>query len=173
MFGPDAKRREYVFGARSRIDDTPDRIRTVRDAQYKYIRNFEPERPYLQPMAYAAVTNPAYNRMWQLFTAGKLSPDQTKFFATHRPTEELYDLRADPFELHNLAGNESARPALDRLRSVLTDWLKETHDESPRPEDPAEVRKELDLLDKSVKRMRQTLDLPPGQGLNRVLQEEP
>lgn len=38
---------EFTFGARDRCDETVMSIRTVRDANYRYIRNFTPERPFL------------------------------------------------------------------------------------------------------------------------------
>jgi len=157
MFGPGAKARDYVFGARDRIDDTPDRVRTVRDARFKLIRNFEPERPYLQRMAYAEVSNPTYNRMHRLHAEGKLNADQRKFMAKSRAPEELYDLQADPFELHNLADDPRHRTTLDRLRAVLAAWLKDTRDESSAPEDPAELEAQLKNLEKIVSGQRQNL----------------
>ena len=48
----DYNRQEYIVSARDRCDETVDRIRCVRTDRYKYIRNFYPERPYLQPCAY-------------------------------------------------------------------------------------------------------------------------
>jgi N-sulfoglucosamine sulfohydrolase len=173
LFGPRAKSRPYVYGARERIDDTPDRVRRVRDARYSYIRNFEPERPYLQRMAYAEVTNPSYNRMRELFTAGKLTPEQARFLAPHRPPEELYDLQRDPYELHNLAGQPGSRAELERLRATLAAWQKDTGDEAKRPENPAEVGREMEILEKSVQRMRQTLGLGSNEGLEKVLEARP
>lgn len=173
LFGADARPRTFVYGARERIDDTPDRVRTVRDARFKYLRNFEPERPYLQRMAYAEVTNPAYNRMRALFAAGQLTPEQAKFMAPHRPTEELYDLERDPYELHSLVDDPAHRADLERLRGVLAAWLKETHDETKRPEDPAEVRQEMEQLERSVQRMRQTLHLGPTEVLTHTLPPAP
>lgn len=157
FFGPEAKARDYVFCARDRIDDTPDRIRTVRDARYKYIRNFEPERPYLQPMAYAEATNPSYRRMQQLFAEGKLNAEQSKFMAPHRPEEELYDLQSDPYELHNVAADPQQKETLLRFRHRLDAWMDETHDQGGAHEDPAEVQKEMELLSESVKRMKSQL----------------
>ena len=159
FFGPDAKPREHIFGARDRIDDTPDRVRTVRDARYKYISNFEPEQPYLQRMAYAEVTNPTYNRMRSLFAEGRLDVAQAKFMAARRPAEELYDLQTDPFELHNLAEAPANRATLERLRAVLGLWLRDTHDEFAVPEDPTEVRKQLEGLERAVTAVRQKLGL--------------
>ncbi len=157
MFGPGAKPREYVFGARDRIDDTPDRVRSVRDQRFKYIRNFEPERPYLQRMIYAEVSSPTYNRMRQLHAEGKLNADQSKFMAAHRPPEELYDLQNDPFELHNLAAAPQSLTTLERFRNVLGSWLKDTHDESAAPEDQKDLEVELKNLEQSVGKQRQKL----------------
>ena len=157
MFGPEAKRRQYAFGARDRIDDTPDRVRTVRDARFKYIRNFEPERPYLQRMIFAEVSNPTYNRMRQLFADGKLNDDQKKFMAAHRPPEELYDLQSDPFELKNLAAQPQSLATLERFRTVLNEWLKDTHDEVAVTEDPQDLEAELKGLEQSVAKKRPKL----------------
>lgn len=157
MFGSGAKSRDYVFGARDRIDDTPDRVRTLRDARFKLIRNFEPDRPYLQRMAYAEVSNPTYNRMRRLHAEGKLNADQRKFMAAQRAPEELYDLQADPFELNNLAADPRHRATLDRLRAVLAAWLKDTRDESAAPEDPADLGAQLVNLEKIVAGHRQKL----------------
>ncbi len=144
FLGSDARKREYLFTARDRIDDTLDRVRTVRDARFKYMRNFEPERPYIQPMPYAEHTNPNFNLMKELFAAGKLNADQSKFMAAHRPAEELYDLQDDPWEFHNLAAAPEHAATLKRLRETLDGWMKDTHDQGDIPEDPAALRKTLE-----------------------------
>ena len=41
----DAPERDYVYGARDRMDERYDIIRAVRDKRYRYIRNFEPLKP--------------------------------------------------------------------------------------------------------------------------------
>jgi arylsulfatase A-like enzyme len=133
----DAKKRDYLVTARDRIDETPDRVRTIRDARYKYIRNYQPERPYLQRMLYAEATNPNFNLMRDLMAQGKLNAAQAKFMASHRPAEELYDLRTDPFELNDLSTSHDAREPLDRLRAALERWEKDTRDQGVTPEDPA------------------------------------
>ena len=65
--------REYVFGARDRCDETVDRIRTVRDRRYRYIRNFMPERPFTQPNAYKERAYPVLNLMKQLHERHKVT----------------------------------------------------------------------------------------------------
>jgi N-sulfoglucosamine sulfohydrolase len=161
FFGPDAKKREFIFGARDRIDDTLDRVRTVRDTRFKLVRNYEPQRPYLQRMAYAEVTNPSYNRMRQLFAEGKLNADQAKFMASQRPAEELYDLQSDPFELHNLVGDPVHQAILGHLRQQLDAWIADTHDQGAIPEDPQAVAEELSRNAKTEQKLRAEFGLGP------------
>lgn len=142
FLGPQATRREYLFTARDRLDESLDRVRTVRDARWKFIRNFEPDRPYCQRMIYLDKTNPVYALLRELGADGKLTPDQAKFLAPRREPEELYDLAADPFEFHNLAADPEHRGTLARLRGVLDQWIESTNDQGRIPEDP-EVRRRL------------------------------
>ncbi|MBI5397099.1 MAG: sulfatase [Verrucomicrobia bacterium] len=144
FLGPGAGRREYVFTARDRLDESLDRVRTVRDARWKYIRNFEPERPYCQTMPYLERTNPIYALMRELHAAGRLTPAQAKFMAPRRAAEELYDLQTDPFELKNLAGLPEHKEVLARLRAVLEAWIEKTNDSGRIPEDPEVRRRILD-----------------------------
>ncbi len=48
----DTPPRDYVFAHRDRMDETYDIIRAVRDKRFKYIRNFEPHKPYAQRINY-------------------------------------------------------------------------------------------------------------------------
>jgi N-sulfoglucosamine sulfohydrolase len=169
FFGPDAKRREFIYGARDRIDDTQDRVRTVRDPRFKLVRNYEPQLPYLQCMAYAEVTNPSYNRMRQLFAEGKLNADQSKFMASHRPSEELYDLQNDPFELHNLAADPVHHATLMRLRKQLDTWTADTHDQGAIPEDPQTVAEDLKRNVKAEQKLRAEFGLGPDEVLLKTL----
>ena len=137
FFGPeeDAKR-EMLFFARDRADETVDRIRGVRTVQYKYIRNFEPDRPYTQPNNYKDTSYPMLQIMRQLHAEGKLTPEQALFMADRRPEEELYDLLADPHELRNLAGSADHAQPLAELRGALDAWIAETGDHGQTPEGP-------------------------------------
>jgi arylsulfatase A-like enzyme len=120
--------REYVFGARDRCDETVFRFRTARDPRYRYIRNFTPERPFMQPNDYKQRSYPVWTLLKQLHAEGKLNGIQEFLMAPTMPAEELYDLQTDPFEIHNLAGSAAYQPVLARLRSMLDKWIEETHD---------------------------------------------
>jgi N-sulfoglucosamine sulfohydrolase len=136
------KPRQYVFGARDRCDETVARFRTVRDAHYRYIRNFMPERPFLQPNAYKERAYPVWNLLKELDAQGKLTPAQKFLTAPHMPPEELYDLEKDPYEIHNLVKSKDPadQAALKRLRGVLAQWIEESNDQGRKPE-PPEVAK--------------------------------
>ncbi len=129
FLGPKAgKARRYVFGARDRCDETVFRLRTVRDERYRYIRNFTPERPFLQPNQYKETAYPVWNLLKQLHAEGKLTPAQEFLCAPQMPAEELYDVQADPDQIQNLAGLPAHARTLKRLRTVLEDWIADTND---------------------------------------------
>ena len=117
-----------------------DRIRSVRTKRYKYIRNFQPERPYLQINRYKEHSYPMLPLLRELRAAGKLNTAQQHFMAEQRPPEELYDLESDPDEVHNLAGSRQHQLVLAHLREALNMWIKESKDQGVEPEDPAIVQ---------------------------------
>ncbi|NJK90753.1 MAG: sulfatase [Blastochloris sp.] len=126
--------RSYVFGHRDRMDTTPDRIRCVRDARYKYIRNHEPQRPYAQEIAYIEVLETM--KAWRAGqAAGTLNPVQALFFAESKPAEELYDLDQDPHEVSNLAGQPEHEAKLQELRGALDKWTQDFGDLGAVPEE--------------------------------------
>ncbi len=130
FLGPRAANpRRYVFGARDRCDETVFRIRTVRDSRYRYIRNFTPSRPFLQPNDYKERSYPVWNLLKELHAEEKLTPAQESLCAPTMPPEELYDVQNDPYEIHNLARSAEHRAVLSRLRTALEDWIASTNDQ--------------------------------------------
>ena len=142
--------RELVFGHRDRMDEAYDMMRTVRDARFRYIKNFFPGRPYAQHIEYMEemptmrewrrrykdhmnAVGPEYGRA--------LNPIQLLFMAPEKPSEELYDLDTDPYEVRNLAGSPEHQSVLARMRQALEAWQKETGDLGLVPE--AELRERM------------------------------
>jgi uncharacterized sulfatase len=146
-----AKKRDCIFAARDRCDETEDRIRCVRTHQFKYIRNFHPELPYMQPNAYKEMMYPGWNLMLELKREGKLTPAQQLFTVDSRPAEELYDLVSDPDELHNLAGDPLYLNSLVELRTTLENWIRETGDQGEIPES----REVVDPIKKEMNEWRE------------------
>ena len=133
--GPDATKREYIVAARDRCDETYDRIRCVRTKRFKYIRNFFPNRPYMQFNSYRRCNYPVWTLLEILYVMGKLTPEQAQFAGPSRPAEELYDLRIDPHEVYNLAGDPKYKTDLEKLRGQLDTWIQTTGDQGENAED--------------------------------------
>jgi len=119
--------RQYVYGARDRMDDRYDIIRMVRDKRYRYIRNYEPFKPYYQYMN-TAEQSPIMQELRRLHALGKLPPAAELFMADTKPIEELYDTKADPHEINNLAGSPEYKHILQRMRTAHNTWMLETKD---------------------------------------------
>ena len=116
---------EMVFAARDRCGDAADRIRCVRTYDFKYIRNFHPDRPYLQHSGYKKLQYPVLTLMKVLHAEGKWD---SLMMAETRPEEELYDLKADPHEMNNLAADPDFAKKLDELRGAVNQWIERTGD---------------------------------------------
>lgn len=127
-------KREFIAAARDRCGDADDRIRCLRTARFKYIRNFQPELPYTQQSSYKEVQYPMLPLMRQLNADHKLTPAQAAFFAAAKPPEELYDVIADPWETHNLAALPEHAATLKNFREKLNRWMKDTGDMGGTPE---------------------------------------
>jgi len=102
LLGESYKSRDYIVSARDRCDETVDHIRSVRKENFKYIKNYLPLRPYLQPSRYKD-DKPWMPILRELDEQGMLNDIQKLITAKTRPKEELYDLSTDPFEINNLA----------------------------------------------------------------------
>ncbi len=127
------KPREYVYGARDRMDEAYDLIRTVRDRQFRYIRNYMWHVSRAQTIAYMDQM-PTMQEMRRLHAEGKLQGPQTQYFEPTKPIEELYDTVADPHEVNNLAGDPKYKDVLERMRQAHSLWSHETMDVGLIPE---------------------------------------
>jgi len=105
LLRPGRAKRKYVFAARDKMDETHDAMRAVRSKDFKYILNLMPERAYCQLNHYKEKMYPMLALMNVMNMKGQLAPEQARFMAAKKPEEELYDLRKDPHEVHNVAGD--------------------------------------------------------------------
>ena len=131
VLAPDFQAHSTIFAARDRCDETVDRIRSVRTDQFLYIRNFHPQRPHLQPNAYKGGKS-IVQQLRALHAGGKLDALSEKLlFSPTRPAEELYDWKADPWQVNNLAGDPIHKATLEQLRARLDQWIADTGDKGP------------------------------------------
>ena len=130
--------REFVYGARDRMDERYDIIRTVRDTQFRYIRNFEPLKPYYQYMN-TPEKGATMREIRKMEASGQLDPVMALFSAKEKPVEELYDTHADPSEINNLAGDRAFSQRLGEMRHALSEWQNEIGDIGLIPEAEIEI----------------------------------
>lgn len=109
-------------------------MRAIRTKDFLYIRNFKPDCwPAGAPAAkykdayYDIDGGPTKNEMLE----NKDAPEVQKLFELSmgkRPADELYDVRKDPFEIENLAGNPEYAARLKKLEDRLFQALEESDD---------------------------------------------
>ncbi|KXX66816.1 sulfatase [Flammeovirga sp. SJP92] len=137
------KARKYVVSARDRCDFTIDRIRTLRTDQYRYIRNYFPERSMMQ--ASYRDRQPMVKDMHRLHENGKLTDYQEEHWFGARPKEELYDIEADPHQMNNLALDKDYNDILLKHRTKLNKWIRKTKDQGETPEDTLQLKATYEL----------------------------
>ncbi len=126
-------KRKYIHGAADRFDEVTDVIRAVRDGQFKYLRNYRPEQGYYLPLGYRERI-PTMQELLRLRDEGKLNEIQMQWFRDHKPKEELFDCKVDPFELNNIADDPAYADKLQELRAEMDKWLTEINDDPTLPE---------------------------------------
>lgn len=132
--------RKYIYGARDRMDERYEIIRAVRDQRFKYIRNYEPFRPYAPWQDYGE-RGPTKQEIRRLQAAGQLTGPQKFFDLKNKPIEELYDTEQDPHEIHNLAEEPAFQKKLAELRQEHRNWMLRTRDLGLIPEGELETLK--------------------------------
>lgn len=144
FLGPDAARpRSCVYAARDRMDETMDRIRAIRSARYKYIRNYavqgeDTRRPYTTWGPYYSVDRksnlykmhsyPILSLLHDMHNKGQLNATQELFMVSEKPAEELYNILTDPHEVNNLASSPSHVAIKQTLSAELDNWMKAVGD---------------------------------------------
>lgn len=125
--------RRYIHACRDRMDPAAERVRAVRDARFKYVRNYRPDLPYIGFIPYRDQAG-VMQEIHRLMKAEELGPQQWQFWAKKKPLEELYDTRADPHEIRNLASIPRYAEKLAELREAHEAWRAKYGDLGDLPE---------------------------------------
>lgn len=123
---------EKPWRTESEYVDVCDPIRAVRTNEYLYIRNFMPECKPPDHVEHAEAEGP---QNWYNWETSWALPRGI------RPQEELYDLKSDPLEQHNVVGDPAHEITRHKMRMQLAEWMADTRDYLPgseprRPEEP-------------------------------------
>lgn len=139
--------REAHVGS-ARHDQLPYPVRAIRTTDFLYVINYKPERwPMGDPLAVTADTAPDFNTLANdtRVAFADIDAGPTKAWLVEhrndseaasfvgfawgkRPAEELYDLRKDRFQIHNLANDPELSEVKARLRKQLIRELESRKD---------------------------------------------
>jgi arylsulfatase A-like enzyme len=124
-------KRQYAFSGRDRVDETVNRIRSVRGQRYHYIRNYYPDRHFTSLNRYKEKCFPIKPLMREMMKNGELTGPPADLMLDTVAPEQLFDTVNDPHEINNLAGSKESEhvEVLIRMRTALDTWIVETQDQ--------------------------------------------
>lgn len=108
---------ETVLLFSGRFDESPDMSRAITDGRWKYIRNYEPDRPRFQMLNYPLNQSGQVSQYVE-YRAGRTNSIQSAQYLP-QPPEELYDTKKDPHEINNLARDEKYTSLLYEMRKKM------------------------------------------------------
>lgn len=146
-----APSRQFVYGARGRMDNVNMRSLFIRDKNYQYVRNFD-NSPGASSIPFRDVQM-TMQALVKAHNAHKLSKAQQSWFEP-RPSEEFYDLKTDPWQLNNLVNDSEYQQQIKRLRQAMDDWRDTGNDMNLLSED-------LMVNDLLSAQGKQQITLPP------------
>jgi arylsulfatase A-like enzyme len=107
--------------------------RTIRTATHRYILNLSPETTFTTHIT-GKKSGPHYLPHWDSWIKKAETNSKAKTIVDryqHRPSEELYHVIKDPFEMNNLAENPEQAKLLKSLRQQLAEWCRIQGDTIP------------------------------------------
>lgn len=128
------KDRDYVFAEHNSHGPDPREhfpSRVVFDGQFYYIKNLMPNKSYLLPAdlrEYKGWSNKSYDATVEAKDTHPMQYNLLRLLEKGRPVEELYDIKNDPYQLVNLANNETFKIKKSELEKALDAWRKESGD---------------------------------------------
>ena len=155
--------RQYVFAQHTTVGvfgyREPYPSRAVRDERYKLIRNLASENEFW----INGIHDHAVYKSWQEDAANDPRLARRVEFLSHRPAVELYDLKNDPFEQHNLVGQTEYRKIESRFGKELDSWMQQQGDLGLETELKAKSR-QPPSLEKEIELKRRTGKLTSTHG---------
>ena len=133
LLGESSQHRDRVFASHTgdgRMNRSPSRM--LRTGDYKYMLNLAPEILYTTHMD--RVGDEGYWKSWREKSFRNEHAASVLWRYHNRPAEELYDMTADPHELHNLAGDPQYAAKLEEMRADMAEWRRQQGDAETGPE---------------------------------------
>ena len=127
--------REFIFATHTTkgiISGSEYPVRAMRTRTHKYIRNLNPDGTFTNVVTHGHDNDEArgarYWKSWVRLAESDASAAERVKMYQHRPAQELYDLRTDPYERNNIAGDVAHKELIADLRARLKEWMKQQGD---------------------------------------------
>ena len=131
LLGKTNKHRDRIFTTHSgdgHFNVYP--MRSLRTAEWSYILNLHPDYAFTTHIDLPVnLGQRAYFATWEAAAGTNAQAAAIVKRYHERPSEELYDLKADPFEQHNLASDPSEASRLSEMRVEVEAWMREQGDQ--------------------------------------------
>ena len=123
--GESDQHRDFAYGMHNNFPEGPPYpIRSITDGEWRYIRNLTPERLYIEKHL---MGKSDHNPYWQSWLFSSTDDPKARMLVErflHRPAEQLYHTSEDPFEMNNLASNNTHASTMKRLSDALDQQLE-------------------------------------------------
>jgi N-sulfoglucosamine sulfohydrolase len=127
--GQTNKHRDYAYGIHNNIPEGPPYpIRSIRSQRYKLLLNLTAEKPYYIKYMMNPAKKDSYWNGWLYKSKSSAEAKALIDRIANRPAVEFYDLKKDPYELHNLAANPAYQKQVQDYTILLSAWMKQQGD---------------------------------------------
>src|SRR5690606_7799406 len=129
LLGKTGKARDYAYGIHNNIPEGPPYpMRSIRTGQYKLILNLTPKKNNHIKYMMNPNKKDSYWNGWVAKAQNSPADQQLVDRIVHRPAVQFYDLKADPYELHNLAGEAKYSSLVKQYTAELKKWMQQQGD---------------------------------------------
>ena len=128
FLGAHAESHEFIFATSDRVDEAYELVRSIKTKDYRYIRNYLPHRPLIQPNYYSDQSEISKANRKILEQNPQMTEAQKSMWLPKRPVEELYHTTNDPDETRNLAADPKFEEILVDLRRKNKEMILGTRD---------------------------------------------
>jgi len=132
LCGKNSSFRDKIYGTHTRdgnMNVFPQRC--VRDNNYKYILNLNPENVWTTHFTEVEGIPESHAEVWNSWVEkAKNDPNTAElvYLTQHHPVEELYDVLADPYEFNNIAFDAAYSHILEEMREDVCRWMQSQGD---------------------------------------------
>jgi arylsulfatase A-like enzyme len=121
-----SKPASHLVLSSDRSDNGIDLVRSVTDGKYMYSRNFMPYMPELRYIRYMEISE-IKQQMRKDLAENRLNSLQKSLFED-RPSEYLFDIENDRWEIKNLANDPAFKSVLNKMRNLLKAEIIQSRD---------------------------------------------